>query len=221
MEESEIRDYARILAGLPSEPISRVFGLDRGKAIDRVYIEDFLKKHKADIWGKVLEIAEDTYTLQYGEDRVKESCILHVNGTGRKAIKGNLETGEGLDENSFDSMIITQTLMFLLDLNSAVKNIYHALKLGGTALLTVAGISQVSRYDDDRWGHCFGFYETGIRKLCYQVFGEENVEIECYGNVKTATAMLYGLCSEDLRPEDFETRDRDYPVIIGVVLHKV
>lgn len=215
-----MKDYAKVIADLPTEPVSRVFGLDRGKAIDRVYIENFLEKHKDYISGKVLEIAENTYTLQYGENRVKESCILHVNGTGRNAIKGNLETGEGMEDNSFDAMIITQTLMFLSDANSAIRHIYRALKQGGAALLTVAGISQVSRYDDDRWGHYMGFYETGIRKMCCDIFGEDNVEICVYGNVKTATAMLYGLCSEDLALEDFEIHDRDYPVIIGIALHK-
>lgn len=216
-----MKSYAEMIAELPVEPISRVFGLDRGKAIDRVYIERFLEVNKNYIGGNVLEIAEDTYTFQYGEDRVQESYILHVNGTGKNAIKGNLETGEGMEENSFDTMIITQTLMFMLDINSAVANIYRMLKHGGTALLTVAGISQVSRYDDDRWGHYFGFYETGVRKLCCEVFGEENVEVKVYGNVKTAVSMLYGLCSGDLQPEDFEVYDKDYPVIIGVVLHKV
>jgi len=215
-----MKNYVEIIADLPTEPVSRVFGLDRGKAIDRVYIEDFLGTYKDYVKGKVLEIAEDTYTLRFGENRVQEFCILHVNGTGKNAIKGNLETGEGMEENSFDTMIITQTLMFLFDINSAVQHINSALKQGGTALLTVAGISQVSRYDDDRWGHYFGFYETGIRKLCSKVFGEENVEIKVYGNVKTATAMLYGLCCEDLQPEDFEVHDKDYPVIIGIALHK-
>ncbi len=215
-----MKDYAKTIADLPKEPISRVFGLDRGNAIDRVYIEKFLENYKEHIKGKVLEIAENTYTLQYGEDRVKESCILHVNGTGKNAIKGNLETGEGIQDNSFDAMIITQTLMFLFDVRSAINHIYCALKQGGTALLTVAGISQVSRYDDDRWGHYIGFYETGIRKLCCEFFGEENVEISVYGNVKTATAMLYGLCSEDLQSGDFEVHDKDYPVIIGIALYK-
>lgn len=218
--ENKVKDYVKAIVELPTEPISRVFGLDRGKAIDRVYIEKFLEKYKEHIRGNVLEIAENTYTLRYGEDRVKESCILHVNGVGKNAIKGNLETGEGMGDNSFDSMIITQTLMFLADAGSAVSHIYRALKQGGTALLTVAGISQVSRYDDDRWGHYIGFYETGIRKLCAQIFGEENVGIEVYGNVKTATAMLYGLCSEDLHLSDFEVHDRDYPVIIGISLYK-
>lgn len=215
-----MEDYVSAIAKLPTEPVSRIFGLDRGKAIDRVYIEDFLEKYKASIRGKVLEIAENTYTMKYGENRIEESCILHINGTGKNAIKGDLETGEGLEENSFDTMIITQTLMFLYDAGSAVNHIYRALKRGGTALLTVAGISQVSRYDDDRWGHYFGFYETGIRKLCSEVFGKENVKISVYGNVKTAAAMLYGLCSRDLQPEDFEVHDRDYPVIIGISLYK-
>lgn len=215
-----MKDVVGTIAGLPREPVSRVFGLDRGKAIDRVYIEKFLEEHRECIKGKVLEIAENTYTLRYGEDRVKESCVLHVNGAGKNVIKGNLETGEGLKDNSFDAMIITQTLMFLPDVCSAVSHIYCALKHGGTAVLTVAGISQVSRYDDDRWGHYFGFYETGIKKLCCEVFGEDRVEISAYGNVKTAAAMLYGLCSEDLQPEDFEVHDQDYPVIIGVALHK-
>lgn len=215
-----MKDYVKTIADLPKEPISRVFGLDRGKAIDRVYIENFLENYKEHIKGKVLEIAENTYTLKYGEGRVKESCILHVNGTGKNVIKGNLETGEGIEDDSFDTMIITQTLMFLFDVHSAVNHIYYALKRGGTALLTVAGISQVSRYDDSRWGHYIGFYETGIRKLCCGFFGEENVEISVYGNVKTATAMLYGLCSEDLHPGDFAVHDKDYPVIIGLALHK-
>lgn len=134
-----MRDDVRTIADLPREPVSRVFGLDRGQAIDRVYIEKFLEEHRECIRGKVLEIAENTYTLRYGEDRVKESCILHVNGTGRNAIKGDLETGAGIEDNSFDTMIITQTLMFLFDAGSSVRHIYCALKQGGTAYLQWQG----------------------------------------------------------------------------------
>jgi len=42
------------------QPISRVFGFDRGTPIDRVYIENFLEKNKNLIKGVVCEIAEDT-----------------------------------------------------------------------------------------------------------------------------------------------------------------
>ncbi len=32
--------------------------------------------------------------------------------------------------------------------------------------------------------------------------------------------MLCGLCQEDLTEEDFMIQDRDYPVIITVLVHK-
>ena len=47
-----------------------------------------------------------------------------------------------------------------------------------------------------------------------------NVEIHSYGNVKTAVAMLCGLCREDLCDSDFVKEDPDYPVILSVVLKK-
>ena len=43
-------------------PIDSGFGGGRGKPVDRHYIEDFLRRHAADIRGRVLEVAEDDYT---------------------------------------------------------------------------------------------------------------------------------------------------------------
>lgn len=208
------------VANLPLAPISRDFGTGRGKAIDRYYIEDFLRTYKEDIRGNVLEIAENIYTIKYGENRVEASNILHVNGWGNNAIKGNLETGEGLAENEYDTLIITQTLMFIYDLKSVADNIYRTMKNNGTALITVAGISQISRYDADNWGSYWGLHEDALKRLFVPLFGEENVLIKIYGNVKTATAMLYGLCCEELCEEDFNVQDADYPVILAVRLKK-
>lgn len=117
-------------------------------------------------------------------------------------------------------MIITQTLMFIYDIEKTIRNIYKALKKGGTGLITVSGISQISRYDDDNWGHFHAFYLRGLKKLFYPVFGAENVEIVHYGNVKTAVAFLYGAVAEDLSREDFEYIDMNYPVIYGIIVKK-
>lgn len=202
------------------EPVSRKFGLERGKAIDRYYIERFLEKNKKLIQGDCIEIAENTYTLRYGEDRVTNSYVLHVNGWGGNAIEGNLETGEGILENQYDCAIITQTLMFIFDIEKTAENIYKMLKEGGNALITVAGISQISRYDADLWGSYYGFHEDAMRALFEPIFGRENIKIESYGNVKTAVALLSGLCREDLQDEDFSYDDKDYPLIVTVLLHK-
>ena len=47
---------------LPAEPLSRRFGLDRGRPVDRVFIERWLEAHAADVRGRVLEVYEPTYT---------------------------------------------------------------------------------------------------------------------------------------------------------------
>lgn len=208
------------IAKMSTEPVSREFGLERGQAIDRYYIEKFLEKNKNLIQGECIEIAENTYTLHYGEDRVTNSFILHVRGWGKNAIKGNLETGEGILENQYDCAIITQTLMFIFDIRKTAKNIYKMLKPGGNALITVAGISQISRYDADLWGSYYGFQEDAMIALFEPIFGKENVKVETYGNVKTAIALLCGLCQEDLQDDDFRYQDRDYPLIVAVVVHK-
>lgn len=210
----------KAISQMSTEPVSRKFGLERGGGIDRYYIESFLEKNKTLISGDCVEIAENTYTLHYGEDRVKNAYVLHVNGWGENAIKGNLETGKGILEDQYDCAIITQTLMFIFDIRKAAESIYKMLKWGGYALITVAGISQISRYDADAWGSYYGFHADAMRRLFEPIFGRKNVKVETYGNVKTATAFLCGLCQEDLQNEDFDYNDLDYPLIVTVLLHK-
>lgn len=205
---------------LPVLPSCRDFGSSRGTPIDRIYIERFLEKNKRDIRGTVLEIADNTYTLKYGEKRIDSSVILHVNGWGKNAIKGNLETGEGIEDEQFDAAIITQTLMFIFDLKSAVKNIHKMLKPGGVALLTVASISQISRSDEENWGSYWSFHRGAIEKLFQPIFGQENVSIESFGNVKTATSFLYGITYEESDKSDFDENDLQYPVILGIRVEK-
>ncbi len=212
--------YIELIANMPVRPLNRTFGWERGKPVDRYYIEKFLQDNSQAIGGDVLEIAENTYTMQYGGDRVSNSYILHIEGWGENAIKGNLETGEGIEKEKFDTAIITQTLMFTYGIEAVARNIYKMLKPGGRAFITVAGISQISRYDADEWGSYFAFHEDALRKLFLPLFGEKNVEIQTQGNMKTAIALLYGLSYEDLKPEDFEIVDRDYPVIITAALYK-
>lgn len=208
------------LLSMKTVPVDAYFGRKRGEPVDRYYIEKFLGEHKQFIRGKCLEIAENTYTMQFGEGRVTDSMMLHVEGWGENVVKGNLETGEGIVEDTFDTMIITQTLMFIYDVESAVRHIFSGLTKGGSALITVSGISQIARYDDDNWGMFHSFYLSGLKRIFYSVFGEENVEIVHYGNVKTAMAFLYGAVQEELSEMDFNAKDMDYPVIYGIYARK-
>ena len=52
-------------------------------------------------------------------------------------------------------------------------------------------------------GEYWSFTPKSIEKLCRTVCDGEHFELEQFGNVKTATAYLYGLCVEDMQEEDF------------------
>jgi hypothetical protein len=198
-------------------PVSRVFGLDRGQAIDRYYIERFLQKYNADIRGCVLEIGDSTYTRQFGRQQVTCSEVLHAtSGNPTATVIGNLETAEGLPQEGFDCVILTQTLPFIYDTKAAVANIYAALRPGSVLLATLSGISQISRYDMERWGDYWRFTSLSARRLCEEVFPPANVTVEAHGNVLAAIAFLHGLASHELREQELDFRDPDYEVSITV-----
>lgn len=204
-----------MLGKMATSPVSRQFGYDRGTPIDRMYIERFLDENRQYIRGDVMEIAEDTYTHRYGGGNVENAYILHIAG-GEGCIKGDLATGEGIDREFLDCFICTQTFNFIYDIFSACKNLTAALKPGGTALVTVSGILQISRYDMDRWGQYWGFTDKSMEQLFRKSMdgAVQEIEIKTYGNVKSAVCYLEGLCAEELTEEELWKQDRDYQVII-------
>lgn len=198
-------------------PVSRVFGLDRGQAIDRYYIERFLERHHVDIAGRVLEIGDATYTRRFGGARVSRSDVLHaVPGNPDATLVGDLATGEGIPTAAFDCLILTQTLSHIYEVSAAIAHAHAALTPGGVLLATVPGISQISRYDADRWGDFWRFTPAAVTRIFAEVYGAGQVEVVAQGNVLVACAFLQGLSAEELTTEELVKQDRDYPVLITV-----
>jgi SAM-dependent methyltransferase len=176
-----------------------------------------LKTHCADIKGRVLEVAGREYTTKFGGDRVLQSDVLHaVPGNPHATLVGDLQTGAGIPESAFDCMLLTQTLPFIFDFEGAIETIHKALRPGGVALLTFPGISQISRYDMDRWGDYWRFTDASARRLFDGLFGAENVTVVTFGNVLVACAFLQGLASDELDENELGYCDKDYQVTIGV-----
>jgi SAM-dependent methyltransferase len=199
------------------EPVSRTFGFDRGKPIDRWYIERFLAAHAADVRGHVLEVAESTYSQWYGGGQVERSDVLHAApGNPDATIVGDLTTGEGIPEGAFDCFVMTQTLPFIYDIAGAVRGVHRLLKPGGVVLATVPGMSQVSREDQRDWGDWWRFTSQGTRRLFADIFGDDAVEVAAHGNVLAACAFLYGLAVEDLTEAQLAHGDADYELITTV-----
>jgi hypothetical protein len=200
-----------------TRPVSDHFGFDRGKPIDRHYIEDFLSRNEQDVKGRVLEVGDAEYTRQFGGTRVTRSDVLHARpGNPDVTIVGDLCTGAGIPTDTFDCIILTQVLPFLWDVRAAIANARRALKPDGVLLVTVPGISQISRHDADRWGDFWRFTSQSARRLFEAEFDAPSVRVRTYGNVLAATAFLHGLAVSELREAELDARDPDYEVIITV-----
>jgi hypothetical protein len=222
-----IRGFRRRLRSVPWEnmrrltPIARDFGYFRGQPVDRYYIARFLDSHRDDIRGRVLEIAESTYTRQYGGAAVTQSDVLHaVEGNPEATVVGNLVSGEGIPLSTYDCIIMTETLPFLSDVHASLRTIYRALTPKGILLATCGGISQISTYDMLRWGDYQRFTSLSLRRMLDEVFPPDRVTIEARGNVLAAVALLHGIVVEDLNTAELEHRDPEYEVTLTVRAEK-
>jgi SAM-dependent methyltransferase len=198
-------------------PISSTWGFDRGVPVDRFYIDRFMRSHERDVRGRVLEIANPAMTRRYGGDRVTRSDVLHpVAAPAPVTLVGDLATGEGIPEAAFDCAIVTQTLLLVYDVQAAIRTLGRILAPGGVALVTVPGITKISREDMDQWGQFWSFTSASLRRLFNESFDSERVSIEAYGNVLAATAFLHGLSADELTEDELRHRDRDFEVLLAV-----
>lgn len=199
------------------EPASRRFGLDRGRPIDRFYIESFLEEHSDDVRGRVLEIAEPTYTERFGDGRVSRSDVLDAAEEAPDAtIHGDLATGEGIPPGAFDCFVLTQTLSLVYDVEAAVGHAREALAPGGVVLATVPGISHQSQVGIEEFPDYWRFTKLGLRRVFEKHFGAGDLEVRAYGNVVAACAFLRGLADHELEREWLEPHDPEYELLIAV-----
>jgi glycosyltransferase involved in cell wall biosynthesis/SAM-dependent methyltransferase len=197
-------------------PISRVFGFDRGTPIDRYYIEGFLARNAADVRGRVLEVGDDTYTRRYGGERVNKADVLHVSeGSPQATIIADLTKADHIPSESFDCIILTQTLHLIYDVRAAIETLHRILKPGGVLLATFPGISQIDHFE---WGKTWywAFTTLAARRMFGEAFSESAISIETHGNVLAAIAFLHGISLEELKKEELDFSDPDYEVTIAV-----
>jgi hypothetical protein len=199
------------------DPVSRTFGFDRGKPVDRWYIERFLAEHADDVRGRVLEVAEPTYTQWYGGNDVTQSDVLFAApGNPEATVVGDLATGQGLPRGTYDCFVMTQTLQVIYDVSGAVRGTRDVLATNGVLLATVPGISQISREDRRDWGDWWRFTSDSARRLFGDAYGAENVEVEAHGNVLSAACFLYGFAAEELSEAELAHRDPDFEMLMTI-----
>jgi SAM-dependent methyltransferase len=148
---------------------------------------------------------------------VTQADVLHVTGDNPKAtIVADLTRADQVPSDTFDCIVLTQVLPFILDVPAAVRTLHRILRPGGVVLATVPGIGRISRYDMERWGDYWRFTSLSAHRVFECGFPQGEVRVEAHGNVLAATAFLHGLSDRELRPDELDYHDPDYQVLITV-----
>ncbi len=201
-------------------PFSTEFGYDRGGPVDRYYIENFLKNKEDLITGRVLEIGDNEYTLFFGGGRVTSSDILHVDETNKSAtFIGDISNAPQIPDNTFDAIILTQTLHLIYNFKDALTTCHRILKPGGSLLLTVPGITPI---DHGEWKNIWywSFTDKALKKLMPEAFPNGDIEVNSFGNVFVATAFLYGMGLPEIEKAKLDFNDPHFQVVITVTAVK-
>jgi SAM-dependent methyltransferase len=192
-------------------PLSDSWGRDRGTAVDRWFIEQFLESHRTDISGRVLEVMDPRYTRRFGTD-VTASDVLDVKPTDQATLVADLTRPESFDEARFDCFVMTQTLQFVRDPVAAARSSHRLLDAGGVLLVTAPCVSRLdagSRSSGEYWR----FTPDGLRSVLSTVF--DDLEVVAFGNVLTCVAFLLGMAKEELRSRELETADPFFPLLVA------
>ncbi len=197
------------------DPISNNWGFDRGQPIDRFYIETFLDRCSSDIQGRVMEIGASTYCDRFGTESVEQIDVLDVDPSNPRAtVVADLVDAPTLQDNSYDTVICTQTLQLLKDPRAGVATIHRILRPGGVALVSVPTLSRLADGEKlsglDRWR----FTEAGVHELLVAYFESTNLQIDAFGNLISAIAFLEGLSVEDLEPRDLDHFDSTFQILV-------
>lgn len=210
-------------------PVSDNHGWDRGRPIDRYYIEHFLAQYgnegaldrAGEIRGRVLEFGDAGYARRFGRwghrgSQVQAVDVFDLDAANPHAtIVGDLAEGAGIRPETFDCVICTQTLMYVYDIRAGLQTLHRILRPGGVVLATFPGLEQLS-VESRQYGDYWRFTSFSARRLFADAFPEGEVTVATYGNVFTSAAGLYGFSVEDLSQAELDLHDEKYEVIIAV-----
>jgi len=195
-----------------TRPLSVRWGSDRGTAIDRVYINRFFERHSNYIQGVLLEVQGPVYSERYGSN-ITQTEILDIDPRNMLAtIVADLNDRDVLPKEMFDCVVVPQTIQYLTDQVTGLKNLYESIKPGGVLLVTAPFIQKIDHNGED--ADRMRFSPLALKELIETSCDGAEIEVESFGNVLTSIAFLMGISAEEMRPEDFDVFDPAYPMLV-------
>ena len=191
-------------------PIGAGSGAQRGTPIDRYYVDRFVQQRAGLVRGRVLEA--ETYELARRHGReVEHVDVLDVDAYNDDAtLLADLGDAGSLPEAAFDCVLLDQVLARVANVDVAVSNAWRSVAVGGALLLSVPTIRAV---DGDSGRDAWRMLPAGLQSTVEARCPGGDVEVEGFGNVLAATALLMGVAAEELSPSELEHRDPEHPVV--------
>jgi glycosyltransferase involved in cell wall biosynthesis/SAM-dependent methyltransferase len=199
----------RAWMGVGVEPLSYLWGGDRGPPIFAHYIDEFLQECADDIRGHCLVIYNEQYRPVAWEHRAERLDTFHVQNSNPQAtIVGELTGRNNLASDCFDCVVCTHALQSIADVGKAVTELYRILKPGGVLLVAVPLFGMY----DPRIMECWRFTDLGLEYLLTEEFGAGNVIMRSYGNSVTAAGQLRGLTADEYTHAELNIHDPRFAV---------
>lgn len=196
------------------KPLSTKFGFDRGKPIDRYWIEKFLSDNTKYIKGRVLEITDNKYTKKFGKGKVDYSDILDINVKNKKAnIIGDLRNLKNkIESDTYDCIILTHVLGLIDEYQSVISECRRILKPNGVLLYTGSCLGPVLG-EKVYWR----FTPNSVKLIFKKYLKPKKLVIKSYGNVLVGQSFWVGMSQEDLTLKELEYNDKRFPCIVTAV----
>jgi glycosyltransferase involved in cell wall biosynthesis len=204
---NKIKSRARLAIGV--QPLSCLWGFDRGLPVHRYYLEQFLQEFARDIRGHCLEFQNPGYTPRFGGSAVEKLDILHIDDSNPLAtIVADLAKPNDIPNDVFDCIVCTHVLHVIFELDNVVAELHRILKPGGILLVGVPHISMC----DPGYHEIWRFTPEGLGAVLGKAFGGENVTVRAYGNSLTAAGEIRGLVASEFSQATLDYYDPRFAV---------
>ena len=195
-----------------TRPFSDSYGFDRGRAVDRFYLDRFLDEERAAIRGHVLEIQVSGHAKKFGHDLTRVDT-LDISPQFSPTYHCDLADAASIvPSDTYDCFLLPNTLSHLARLEESMVQALRVVKPGGVILASAAGLLRLSDANEDFWR----MTAAGWRRVTERVWPGCAIEIRSHGNCLVAVAALYGLALEELTRAELEAEDERFPVLTTV-----
>lgn len=195
-------------------PFSTSFGFDRGTPVDRYYMRTFFTTHADALRGVAGEVSEPTYLREFGDERLERIEVIDLDPANPRAtLIADLSQSASLPTDTFDCLVITQTLQYIPAPERSLAVCVEALRPGGSLLVAVPALAAHDAHEPTEADH-WRFWPAGLLSLLRRVAPQADHTVTGYGNLVATIAFLHGLSAEELKPAELRHSDPRFPVVV-------